>query len=268
MPTSSSDSSAVVAPRGGRLARPMRLGAVLMVELIERIASGHWSEGDLLPTEVELQTEFAVSRTALREGLKAVEDRGMISIRQGRGAVVQPVTGWNLLDPLVLSALIDHRPTPEIFEQLMAVRLMIEPELARGAATVITTAQVDAMSNLLELMADRVDDPDAYVDLDVEFHRLVADASPNLIARAIIGSIEQPLRSSRRLTNTIPHALDRAQHDHQAIHDRLRDRDPNGAAEAMREHLLWSERQLLDRWRRRSAAGRRRTAGSSRTKRD
>ncbi|NUS00822.1 MAG: FadR family transcriptional regulator [Kribbellaceae bacterium] len=191
----------------------------------------------------------------------------MISIRQGRGAVVQPVTGWNLLDPLVLSALIDHRPTPEMFEQLMAVRLMIEPELARTAAAAITAAQLDAMGNLLELMADRVDDPEAYLDLDVEFHRLVADASPNLIARAILGSIEQPLRSSRRLTNTIPHALDRAQHDHHAIHDRLRDRDQDGAAESMRAHLLWSEHQLLDRWRQRSKSGRRGPAGSPRTKR-
>jgi DNA-binding FadR family transcriptional regulator len=240
----------------------MRLGAVLMGELIRRIAAGHWAEGELLPTEVELQTEFSVSRTALREGLKAVEDRGMLAIRQGRGAVVQPVTAWNLLDPLVLSALIDHHPTPEIFEQVMATRMMIEPELARAAATAITDPQLDAMGNLLDQMADEVDDPDGYLELDVEFHRLVAEASPNLVARAIMASIEQPLRSSRRLTNTIPRALDKAQHDHRAIHERLLERDADGAAETMRQHLLWSEQQLLDRWRRRSKPGRRRTAGS------
>jgi DNA-binding FadR family transcriptional regulator len=241
----------------------MRLGAVLMAELIERIASGHWAEGELLPTEVELQAEFTVSRTALREGLKAVEDRGMISIRQGRGAVVQPVTAWNLLDPLVLSALIDHHPTPEIFEQVMAVRLMIEPELARSAAAA-ATEQLDAMSNLLDRMDDEIGDPDAYLELDVEFHRLLAESSPNLVARGIMASIEQPLRSSRRLTNTLPHALDRAQREHRAIHERLRAGDGEGAAAAMREHLLRAERQLLDRWRRGSKTAGRRTTGSSR----
>ena len=263
MPAKSAEADAVP-PRGSGLVRPLRLGAVLMGELIQRIATGRWPEGDLLPTEVELQAEFTVSRTALREGLKAVEDRGMISIRQGRGAVVQPVTRWNLLDPLVLSALIDHHPTPEIFEQVMATRMMIEPELARAAAAAITDAELDAIGNVLERMVEEVDDPDGYLELDVEFHRLVAEASANLVAGAIMASIEQPLRSSRRLTNTIPHALHRAQQDHRAIYLRLRNRDADGAAEAMRAHLLWSEQQLIDRWRRQSKPGRRRTTGSPR----
>jgi DNA-binding FadR family transcriptional regulator len=242
---------------GGGLVRPMRLGAVLMAELIQRIAAGTWKEGELLPTEVELQAEFTVSRTALREGLKGVEDRGMISIRQGRGALVQPVATWNVLDPLVLSALIDHHPTPEIFEQVMATRMMIEPELAREAATSIADPQLDRMAALLELMAAELKDPDNYLEPDVQFHRLLAEASPNLVARAIMTSIEQPLRSSRRLTNTIPQALDQAQAEHQQIYERLRDRDADGAALAMREHLLRSEQQLLRRWRRRPAKTRR-----------
>jgi DNA-binding FadR family transcriptional regulator len=82
---------------------------------------------------------------------------------------------------------------------------------------------------------------------------MIADASPNLLARAIMASIEQPLRSSRRLTNTIPRALDQAQRDHQQIYDRLRQRDADGAAQAMGDHLVWSEEQLLRRWRRRPA---------------
>jgi DNA-binding FadR family transcriptional regulator len=236
----------------------MRLGAVLMVELIERIASGRWSEGEMLPTEVELQAEFTVSRTALREGLKAVEDRGMITIRQGRGALVQPVAAWNLLDPLVLSSLIDHHPTPDVFEQVMATRMMIEPELARQAAASIGDPELEAMGRLLELMDGEVDDPDSYLEYDVEFHRLVADASANLVARAIMTSVEQPLRSSRRLTNTVPHAVDQAQRAHREIYERLRAHDADGAADAMREHLRWSEEQLIRRWRERTAGRRRR----------
>jgi DNA-binding GntR family transcriptional regulator len=63
-----------------------------------------------------------------------------------------------------------------------------------------------------------------------------------------MAAIEQPLRSGRRLTNTIPHALEQAQGAHRRIYEHLRDGDAEGAATAMADHLTWSRRQLLSRW--------------------
>lgn len=230
------------------LARPQRLGALLMVEVISRIASGALPEGSLLPTETDLQAEFAISRTALREGLKAVEERRMIEIRQGRGAVVQPATEWNVLDPYVLAALLEHHPTPIIYQQLNSVRMMLEPELARLAAPAMTELDLDSMAELLDRMSGQHDQPEDFLENDVKFHRIVAVASENQIAQAIMGSIEQPLRSSRRLTNLLPRSLEQAQGAHQKIYLALRDRNAGAAASAMREHLQWSADQLLRRW--------------------
>ncbi|WP_433892650.1 FadR/GntR family transcriptional regulator [Streptomyces sp. CA-111067] len=230
------------------IGRPPRLGVVLMAELVGRIADGRIPGGSLLPTEAELQEEFSVSRTALREGLKAVEERGMIEIRQGRGAVVRPTAEWNLLDQHVLTAMLDRHPTPEIFEQLMDVRMMLEPELARLAAHSMDEQELAAMRELLERSAGRLDDPDRFLEEDVRFHQLIVDASGNWIARAIMAKIEQPLRSGRRLTNTIPHALEQAQGAHLLIYQRLLAADAEGAGRAMTDHLSWSREQLLSRW--------------------
>ena len=231
-----------------RLDRPQRFSDLVAAEVVRALARGDYATGERLPAEPQLQQAFGVSRTVLREALKFVESRGMLSIRPGSGAVVQPVAAWNLLDPLVLSAMLEHHPTPAAFEQLMSVRTMIEPELARAAAEVIGDDELDHLAQLLLEMADQVEDPEAFLQHDVEFHNLINRCSGNLIAYSIMTSIEQPLRSSRRLTNTIPHALDRAQDAHQLIYDQLRDRDPERAAEAMRAHLAWSRDQLLLRW--------------------
>ncbi|WP_433892660.1 FadR/GntR family transcriptional regulator [Streptomyces sp. CA-111067] len=233
---------------GAAIIRPQRLGTVVMVEIIERIARGELPKGALLPTETELQTEFGVSRTALREGLKAVEERGMIAIRQGRGAVVLPVTEWNVLDPFVLTPLLDHHPTPEMYEQLNAFRMMLEPDMARLAAARISEQDLGRLAELLTVMATEFDDPDAFLEHDLLFHSVIADAAGNLLARAIMTGIEQPLRSSRRLTNRIPRSLEKAQESHSAIHRCLAGKDGEGAAAAMREHLSWSHDRLLGSW--------------------
>jgi GntR family transcriptional regulator, galactonate operon transcriptional repressor len=231
-----------------RLDRPQRFGDLVAEEVVRSLARGDYAPGDRLPTEPQLQQAFGVSRTVLREALKFVESRGMLSIGPGRGAVVQPMAGWNLLDPLVLSAMLENYPTPEAFEQLMAVRSMIEPELARAAADLITTGELERLAELLVQMADELHDPEAFLQHDVEFHNVINRCSGNMVAHSIMAAIEQPLRSSRRLTNTIPHALDQAQDAHQHIYDQLLRRDSDQSAEAMRAHLAWSRDQLLLRW--------------------
>jgi DNA-binding FadR family transcriptional regulator len=231
-----------------RVLRPQRFGDVVAEELIRSLARGDFQPGDRLPAEPQLQTDFGVSRTVLREALKFVESRGMISIRQGRGAVVRPTESWNLLDPLVLSATLESHPTPEVFEHLMAVRALLEPELTRSAAGRIGDEDLDLLAELLGRMAGEVAESEQYLLDDVAFHAVINRNADNLVARSILTSIEMPLRIGRRLTNTIPDALVKAQQEHQRIFELLRARDGDAAAEAMQRHLSRSRDQLLQRW--------------------
>lgn len=231
-----------------RFDRPQRFGEVVAEEVVRSLARGDYAPGERLPTEPQMQESFGVSRTVLREALKFVESRGMVTIRQGRGAVVLPTAQWNLLDPVVLSATLENHSSPEFFEQLMAVRALLEPELTRSAAVLIGRDDLRQLAQLLERMATELGDPEDYLQHDVEFHAVINRNADNLLACSVMTSIEQPLRSSRRLTNTVPHALDQAQHDHETIYGYLLAHDGEAAAAAMRAHLARSRDALLLRW--------------------
>ena len=85
-----------------RSRRPARLASVVLEELAHRIIGGTFPEGSILPTEPVLCEQFGFSRTVIREGLKQLEERGLVRVEQGRGTSVQPRSAWNLLDPTVI----------------------------------------------------------------------------------------------------------------------------------------------------------------------
>src|SRR5579871_5112140 len=88
--------------------RPARFAAVVVEVLSHRIIGGALSEGDVIPTEPTLCEEFGFSRTVIREGLKLLEQRGLVRVEQGRGTTVQPRSSWDLLDPDVLRIALDY----------------------------------------------------------------------------------------------------------------------------------------------------------------
>ena len=97
---------------GTRSRRPARLASVVLEELAHQIIGGTLPEGSVLPTEPALCEQFGFSRTVIREGLKQLEERGLVRVEQGRGTTVQPRDSWNLLDPAVIRiALAYDQPT-------------------------------------------------------------------------------------------------------------------------------------------------------------
>src|SRR5215218_6251300 len=72
--------------------------------LLSRIAGGTYPAGSMLPKEVELAAELDVSRGVIRECIRALEERGVVRVRHGRGATVLPARAWDVLDPGVFAA--------------------------------------------------------------------------------------------------------------------------------------------------------------------
>src|SRR6187399_1542405 len=82
-----------------------RLGVAVVHDLVTAIVTGEVPAGQSLPPEGVLSQTFGVSRTVIRESVKRIEEKGLVNIAQGRGTEVLPSDSWNVLDPVVLSAL-------------------------------------------------------------------------------------------------------------------------------------------------------------------
>ena len=74
--------------------------------LIADVVSGARAAGEMLPREVDLAEEFDVSRGVARETIRAMEERGLISVKHGKGATVNEPDGWDVFDPDVLAAML------------------------------------------------------------------------------------------------------------------------------------------------------------------
>jgi DNA-binding FadR family transcriptional regulator len=225
--------------------RPARLAPVVTEQLLRRIARGDFSAGSYMLSELRLAAEFKVSRTVIRESVRALEQKGVLSAQQGRGTVVSDRSQWSAFDPLVISVRLDTEPTTELFRDLADIRLAVECQLSNSAAMNASAAMLGEMTRVVEEQRQIPISEPRYTDLDIEFHHLIAEASGNQIGQGIMLTLAPALRAMRRLTNEIPDATAHTREWHGRILDRIRARDPEGASAAMRKHLGWSREHFL-----------------------
>ena len=230
-------------------ARPARLATVVVEELAGRIIGGQLPQGSVLPTEGTLCDEFGFSRTVLREGLKLLEERGLVRVEQGRGTTVQPRELWNLLDPTVLRIALQYDADTTLLDNLITVRRLLEAEMARIAASRLTDQEISELGQNIALMKAAVNDYPAFRRLDQEFHTEVMRASGNEIGTTIVRSIHQHAGWTPSLNTPGAQAsLERTVAGHEAIFAALADRDGDLAAERIAEHIgsAWAERRSRD----------------------
>ena len=103
-------------------------------EMLDRIVGGTYPVGQLIPFEAELCEEFDVSRTVVRDSVRVLVDKGLLSARRGTGTRVEPRDSWRALDPDILSARLRHAGGERIVQELFILRSGIEPVLASIAA--------------------------------------------------------------------------------------------------------------------------------------
>lgn len=210
---------------------PKQLAGVLA----RRIATGEIGEGPV-PSEQQISQEFSVSRAVAREALKILAALDMVDIAQGRRVTLRPAPQWDYLSPL----LIDWLPQAQIREllhELHAARLIFEPAIAAEAAKSLSEENLARLAGMLEKMA-RENDPDAYLEIDLDFHMEICRATGNRILERFMYSSRWWQSASRRISNQAPHALPVATEQHWAIYKALAARDPRQAEEAMRHHLM------------------------------
>jgi DNA-binding FadR family transcriptional regulator len=219
----------------------------IVVEGIKRmIISGALTAGSRLPVEKDRAAQRGVSRSSLREGVRALVITGVLETRQGDGTYVTALDPGILLSPI--GFLVDlHRP--ENVADLQAVRRVLETEAVGRAAMRVTEEELDQAEQILAsmellLQAERVDH-EAIMNADITFHRLIASASHNTTLEALIEALASRTVRARlwRAINAEGAEFD-THKEHRAILDALKKRDPDAARLRMGVHLLAVEQFL------------------------
>ncbi|MEU4452728.1 FadR/GntR family transcriptional regulator [Nocardioides sp. NPDC023903] len=226
--------------------QPM-LGVVVVDELVDAIVSGRLAPGDALPPEGPLSEQFGVSRTVVRESVKRIEEKGLVTIARGRGTEVRPMTAWNTMDRVVLTALIKHDETLGILDELSVVRAQLESVMAAEAAQRRSDDQIAELDQAMQRMRESTADEDVFRAADVAFHETVMELSRNRLAGNIARTLmDHALESSRYHGVDTPDAFAVTLREHEAVHAAISEGDPVRAQDAMNNHILeaWRRRRL------------------------
>jgi DNA-binding FadR family transcriptional regulator len=217
--------------------RSVKLSDQVTRALVRQIANGEISEDVPAPTEVEICEEFGVSKTTAREVIRSLAERGFVEVRQGRRMQVRSRGDWNQLDPLLIELIDDPVLARRYLADVHYVRTLIEPEVAARAALSADQDQINRARDSVDAMATLEDDPDAYLEADVAFHRELAAATGSVILAFVLDSLGELQRLSRRVTNRLMRRLPETTREHRRILEAVAAREPNRAREAMRAHL-------------------------------
>jgi GntR family transcriptional repressor for pyruvate dehydrogenase complex len=223
-------------------ARAPRVYQHIVADIERAIYEGRIASGDKLPSERELVRRLGASRVAVREALRALEHRGLLDVRQGAAG------GYfvRALDPGIVSR--DFQTLLRLgrltADQLMEARALIEPEVARLAAERASDLDAKALRASLEERAAVVEAGGEPRDLDVAFHRRLADVARNPIHAVAIEALldlEVELVAPAALADA-----DRVevQVAHEALLGAVEARDGERARAAMRGHIVDVQRRI------------------------
>jgi GntR family transcriptional regulator, transcriptional repressor for pyruvate dehydrogenase complex len=203
-------------------------------QIEKRILSGELQSGDRLPTERELSEQFHASRTAVREAMKTLAQRGLVDMRPGRGTIVIDGTSQAMRHSMGLMIKVGRAGSSE---SLVEVREIIEPEIAALAAVRATDEQITAMREAVKVMDINIHETNAYIIADNDFHRALAAGTQNILILSLVDSIVDLLSEQRKLIFSTNGAPERGQIHHKRILDSVIRHDVEAAREAMRAHL-------------------------------
>jgi DNA-binding FadR family transcriptional regulator len=155
-----------------------RLHREIMAELIARIAGGAYPAGSMLPKEERLAAELDVSRGVVRECIRALEERGVVRVRHGRGATVLPARAWNVLDPDVFAAVHDAPGGRRLASEAAEARAIVLGQAAALAAERARPEGLRALTSAVEAIETAADEH-ATAAAELEFERALLDAAGN-----------------------------------------------------------------------------------------
>ncbi len=223
--------------------RKRNLFAQVVEELGVRIVRGDLNPDQPFPKEADLETEFGVSRSVVREAVKTLAAKGLLELRTRTGIRVLPPMHWNLLDAEVLSWRYSAMPPVQFFAELFEVRLMIEPEAAALAAMRASEADLAEIGRAFLAMTEASQASQPGIEADLSFHRGILAAGRNPLLLQMGNLISVGLLISHRFSRE-SFALFLPMH--KKVMEAIKDGDAAGARSAMQRLLTDTSDYMKD----------------------
>jgi GntR family transcriptional regulator, transcriptional repressor for pyruvate dehydrogenase complex len=217
-----------------KVIRTSRLYEQIVRQIEDSVLKGTLKPGDQLPAERELAQQLGVSRTAVREAVKALREKGLVEAYSGRGTFITDGTSNAARQSFDLMVKLGQQ---ESSAHLVDLRLLLEPGIAALAAERIEQEHLAAVRDAVAVMERSLKDPAAYVEADLGFHLALAKAVGNPLILSLIDSIVGLLREQRIKVFNAEGGPQRGQLFHKRILEALEQRNPAMARAAMSEHL-------------------------------
>lgn len=225
-----------------RYRRPVSLTDEAIARIRALIQSGKLPPGSKLPPEQQLAAELGISRSPMREAVKALAVARVLDVRRGDGTYVTSLAPAVLLDGLSLAVELMHGNT---LLELTEVRRLFEPVATGLAATRMTPAHLAEIRGHLDAMHDAADDVELLNKHDAAFHRAVVAATGNEALTTLIDGISSGTLRARVWRGMVEaNAADRTLAEHDAIYDALADGDADLAQAIALMHITTTERWL------------------------
>ena len=217
-----------------KVVRTSRLYEQIVQQIEDSVLNGTLKPGDQLPAERELAQRLGVSRTAVREAVKALREKGLVEAYSGRGTFITDGTTHAARQSFDLMVKIGQQ---ESSTHLAELRLILEPGIAAVAAARVQDEDLTAMREAVAVMERSQADPEAYIEADLDFHLALAEAAANPLILSLIDSIVGLLREQRIKIFNVEGGPQRGQVHHKRILDAIEQHDSEMARNAMRAHL-------------------------------
>jgi GntR family transcriptional repressor for pyruvate dehydrogenase complex len=219
--------------------REPTLASQVTEQLEALITNSHLQPGDKLPSERELARQFGVSRTVVREAVRALKAKSLVEVTSGSGMVLRTMTSEAVSQSFML--LLRHGAANVDYTKIAEVRRLLEVEIAGLAAQRRTEEDLHRLQATMHELDSAQHDRDEFARMDVAFHTALASATHNELFVIMLESLGEVMLEVRRTGFDAPGSFTHAVEYHYRIYEQVRDQNVAEARHAMSEHLDISE---------------------------
>jgi len=224
----SSDDSHLITP-----IKKIRIAEEVADRIRVLMLDGTFPPGEPLPSERHLAERFGVSRGSIRDALRTLETIGLLETRHGQGTFPHELSVDRLVAPL--ASVMAYRA--DLQDELLDVRRMFEPAVARVAALRATEEDLADLQRILETQRQKLKTGQSAIVEDTAFHAILARSTRNRVVMSIMATLNDLLVSSRTQSLLQKGRPARSIDGHEAVVAALRRRDAEGASQAMYNHI-------------------------------